>query len=241
MGDTPALLSYASGLETRVVGIRAKRRRLDDPRRSPGIGHRVARGPRGQTGRVDDGHQPARVRPAGARLRRAHPGGRRTGERSAHRRRQRARLRAGRRRRDLRGVPGALPRRTPRCGRTGEPPGLHPFLHLPPRPAGRRGGSGQGRRTRGLRRTPRPIGQWVDEHPDEFIQAYYVDGQKQTPEYGKLAHEAQGFTEWVEVGGEAQAHSRSKPTCSTRPGSSPTPWTCPVSSTPHSPNDSPRP
>jgi len=48
-------------------------------------------------------------------------------------------------------------------------------------------------------------GVWVDEHPDEFIQAYYVDGQKQTPEYGKIAHEAQGFTEWVEVGGDAQA------------------------------------
>lgn len=48
-------------------------------------------------------------------------------------------------------------------------------------------------------------GAWVDEHPEEFIQAYYVEGQKQTPEYGRLAHEAQGFTEWVEVGGEAQA------------------------------------
>jgi sulfonate transport system substrate-binding protein len=43
-------------------------------------------------------------------------------------------------------------------------------------------------------------GDWVTEHPDEWIQAYYVEGQKQTPEYGRQAHEAQGFTEWIEPG-----------------------------------------
>ena len=47
-------------------------------------------------------------------------------------------------------------------------------------------------------------GQWVDENPDAFIQAYYVDGQKQTPEYGKQAYDSQGFTEWIEPGGQAQ-------------------------------------
>ena len=46
-------------------------------------------------------------------------------------------------------------------------------------------------------------GVWVQDNPDEWIQAYYVEGQKQTPEYGRQAHEAQGFTEWVEVGGDA--------------------------------------
>ncbi len=47
-------------------------------------------------------------------------------------------------------------------------------------------------------------GQWVDENPDAFIQAYYVDGQKQTPEYGKQAYDSQGFTEWIEPAGQAQ-------------------------------------
>ena len=47
-------------------------------------------------------------------------------------------------------------------------------------------------------------GQWVDENADAFIQAYYVDGQKQTPEYGKQAYDSQGFTEWIEPGGQAQ-------------------------------------
>jgi sulfonate transport system substrate-binding protein len=47
-------------------------------------------------------------------------------------------------------------------------------------------------------------GQWVDENPDAFIQAYFVEGQKQTPEYGKQAYDAQGFTEWIEPGGQAQ-------------------------------------
>ncbi len=47
-------------------------------------------------------------------------------------------------------------------------------------------------------------GQWVDENPEAFIQAYYVDGQKQTPEYGKQAYDSQGFTEWIEPAGQAQ-------------------------------------
>jgi sulfonate transport system substrate-binding protein len=48
-------------------------------------------------------------------------------------------------------------------------------------------------------------GVWVDQNQDEFIQAYYVEVQKQTPEYGRQAFDAQGFTEWVEIGGDAQA------------------------------------
>lgn len=47
-------------------------------------------------------------------------------------------------------------------------------------------------------------GQWVDENPDAFIQAYYVEGQKQTPEYGQQAYDSQGFTEWIEPAGQAQ-------------------------------------
>ena len=37
-------------------------------------------------------------------------------------------------------------------------------------------------------------GQWVDENQDTLIQAYFVEGQKQTPEYGKQAFDSQGFT-----------------------------------------------
>jgi sulfonate transport system substrate-binding protein len=46
---------------------------------------------------------------------------------------------------------------------------------------------------------------WVAEHPDEWIEAYYVEVQKQTPEYGRQAYEAQGTTTWLPIaGGEAQ-------------------------------------
>jgi sulfonate transport system substrate-binding protein len=51
-------------------------------------------------------------------------------------------------------------------------------------------------------------GQWVDQNPEAFIQAYYVDGQKQTAEYGQQAFDSQGFTEWIEPGGEAQVHQQ---------------------------------
>jgi len=47
-------------------------------------------------------------------------------------------------------------------------------------------------------------GQWVDANAEAFIQAYYVDGQKQTPEYGQQAYDATGFTEWIEPAGQAQ-------------------------------------
>ncbi|HWL45174.1 MAG TPA: ABC transporter substrate-binding protein [Ilumatobacter sp.] len=47
---------------------------------------------------------------------------------------------------------------------------------------------------------------WVEEHPDEWIQKYYVEIQKQTPEAGRVAYEAQGESRWVEIaGGDAQA------------------------------------
>jgi sulfonate transport system substrate-binding protein len=44
---------------------------------------------------------------------------------------------------------------------------------------------------------------WIKEHPDEWIDAYYVGVQKQTPEAGRAAYEAQGPTHFVEVGGDA--------------------------------------
>jgi sulfonate transport system substrate-binding protein len=46
--------------------------------------------------------------------------------------------------------------------------------------------------------------EWVKAHPDEWINAYYVGVQKQTPEVGRATYEAQGTTSWVEVGGQAQ-------------------------------------
>jgi sulfonate transport system substrate-binding protein len=45
--------------------------------------------------------------------------------------------------------------------------------------------------------------EWVKAHPDEWIDAYYVGVQKQTPEAGRAAYEAQGPASWVEVGGKA--------------------------------------
>jgi sulfonate transport system substrate-binding protein len=39
---------------------------------------------------------------------------------------------------------------------------------------------------------------WVKAHPDEWIDAYYVGVQKQTPEAGRAAYEAQGPTTWVD-------------------------------------------
>jgi sulfonate transport system substrate-binding protein len=44
---------------------------------------------------------------------------------------------------------------------------------------------------------------WIKEHPDEWIDAYYVGVQKQTPEAGRATYEAQGPTHFVEVGGDA--------------------------------------
>jgi sulfonate transport system substrate-binding protein len=46
---------------------------------------------------------------------------------------------------------------------------------------------------------------WVKAHPDAWIDAYYVGVQKQTPEAGRAAYEAQGPASWVEVGGQALA------------------------------------
>jgi sulfonate transport system substrate-binding protein len=46
--------------------------------------------------------------------------------------------------------------------------------------------------------------EWVNAHPDEWIDAYYVGVQKQTPEAGRAAYEAQGPAQFVEVGGAAQ-------------------------------------
>jgi sulfonate transport system substrate-binding protein len=46
--------------------------------------------------------------------------------------------------------------------------------------------------------------EYVKANPDEWIQAFYVETQKQTPEAGRAAYEAQGPAEWVEVGGDAQ-------------------------------------
>ena len=45
--------------------------------------------------------------------------------------------------------------------------------------------------------------EWVKTHEDEWIDAYYVGVQKQTPEAGRAAYEAQGEASWVEVGGDA--------------------------------------
>jgi sulfonate transport system substrate-binding protein len=45
--------------------------------------------------------------------------------------------------------------------------------------------------------------EWVRDHPDEWVDAYYVGVMKQTPEAGRSAYEAQGATSWVEVGGDA--------------------------------------
>lgn len=47
---------------------------------------------------------------------------------------------------------------------------------------------------------------WVEEHPDEWIQTYYIDIQKQSPDAARAAYEAQGRTRWVAIaGGDAQA------------------------------------
>jgi sulfonate transport system substrate-binding protein len=44
--------------------------------------------------------------------------------------------------------------------------------------------------------------EWVKSHEDEWIDAYYVDEQKQTPEVARATYESQGSTSFVEdVGG----------------------------------------
>lgn len=45
----------------------------------------------------------------------------------------------------------------------------------------------------------------IRAHEDEWIQVFYVESFKQTPEAGRAAYEAQGAARWVEVGGQALA------------------------------------
>lgn len=42
-------------------------------------------------------------------------------------------------------------------------------------------------------------GEWVEDNEEAWIEAYYVDQQRQTPEFGRIAHEAQGTTTWVPI------------------------------------------
>ncbi len=204
MGDTPALLSYAAGLDTVVVGHPIERRRRPDARRRTRQRHRDAGRPRGQEGRLGDRHQPARFV-------------------------LRALDSVGLTQDDVDQVDvpltdvanvlaggqadAAVLYEVFRPPYIDEHPGavelvtlqdfIPSYIYLlaardvvedPAKAAAIEDFVARLVRS----------GQWVDENSDAFIQAYYVDGQKQTPEYGKQAYDSQGFTEWIEPGGQAQ-------------------------------------